>query len=174
MALYQRARRLYTEREPFTRGYLKAGLHRVYYEQSGNRNGVPILFLHGGPGSGCNEDHRRYFHPMHFRAVLFDQRGSNRSSPAGELRDNTTRDLLQDIERIRTELNIPAWMLFGGSWGATLALLYAQKFPQRVTGIVLRGAFLARQEDLEWFVGPELRAPLSQAVGSFSRLCRLR
>ena len=126
-------------------------VHTVYVEEAGNPRGIPVIFLHGGPGSGCNENHRRYFDPTKYRVVLFDQRGCNRSTPAGETRNNSTPDLLQDIERIREHLGIEQWLVFGGSWGATLGLLYAQSHPSRVLGMVLRGTFLARQKDLDWF-----------------------
>ena len=126
-------------------------VHTVYAEEAGNPRGIPVIFFHGGPGSGCNENHRRYFNPKKYRVVLFDQRGCNRSTPAGETRNNSTPELLQDIEHIREHLGIDRWMVFGGSWGATLGLLYAQSHPARVLALVLRGAFLARQKDLDWF-----------------------
>ena len=126
-------------------------VHTVYVEEAGNPRGIPVIFLHGGPGSGCNENHRRYFNPKKYRVVLFDQRGCNRSTPAGETRNNSTPELLQDIERIREHLGIGQWLVFGGSWGATLGLLYAQSHPSRVLGMILRGTFLARQKDLDWF-----------------------
>ena len=126
-------------------------VHTIYAEEAGNPRGIPVVFLHGGPGSGCNENHRRYFNPKKYRVVLFDQRGCHRSAPAGETRNNTTPELLQDIERIREHLGIEQWLVFGGSWGATLGLLYAQSHPSRVLGMILRGAFLARQKDLDWF-----------------------
>ncbi len=145
---------LHPEREAFDSGLLEAGGgHRVYWEQSGSPGGVPVIFLHGGPGSGCAPKHRRYFHPQHYRAVIFDQRGAGRSGPPGELRDNTTQALVADMERIREHLRLPRWLLFGGSWGATLALVYARAHPERVSGMILRGSFLARACDLEWFVG---------------------
>lgn len=125
--------------------------HSVYYEQVGNESGIPVIFLHGGPGSGCNENHRRYFNPEKYRIILFDQRGCNRSTPNGFVENNTTQDILNDIESIRKELKIEKWLLFGGSWGATLALLYTEEYPQHVSGIILRGAFLARQCDFDWF-----------------------
>ena len=106
--------------------------HRVYVEQAGNESGIPILFLHGGPGSGCNENHRRYFNPKKYRIILFDQRGCNRSTPNGHETNNTTDDILADIEAIRKQLNIEKWVLFGGSWGATLALLYAEYYPKNI------------------------------------------
>ena len=126
-------------------------VHTLYVEETGNTRGIPVIFLHGGPGSGCNENHRRYFNPKKYRVVLFDQRGCHRSTPAGETKNNSTQDLLQDIERIREHLGIDQWMVFGGSWGATLGLLYAQSHPSRVLALVLRGTFLARQTDLDWF-----------------------
>ncbi len=143
---------LYAEIEPFETGYLKTqSTHKIYYEQVGNPNAPAIIFLHGGPGSGCNENHRRYFNPDKYRIILFDQRGCNRSTPNGCVEDNSTQDIQNDIESIRKTLNIDKWTLFGGSWGATLALLYAEQYPQHVTGIILRGTFLARQCDFDWF-----------------------
>lgn len=126
--------------------------HRIYVEEAGRRDGIPVVFLHGGPGSGCNPNHRRYFDSDRYRVVIFDQRGCNRSSPAGCVEHNTTQYLLHDIEQIREHLGIEKWLAFGGSWGATLALLYAEAYPARVTGLVLRGSFLAREADLAWFV----------------------
>jgi proline iminopeptidase len=126
-------------------------LHEIYFEESGNPSGIPVLFLHGGPGQGSNSNHRRYFDPAHYRIINFDQRGCNRSSPKGEIINNNTQNLLKDIELIREKLNIEKWLLFGGSWGATLALLYAQNYPNVVLGIILRGTFLARKRDQQWF-----------------------
>ncbi|MBI1731413.1 MAG: prolyl aminopeptidase [Gammaproteobacteria bacterium] len=126
------------------------GGHSIHVEQAGNSRGIPVLFLHGGPGSGCNENHRRYFSPDQYRVVLFDQRGCNRSTPGGETRSNTTQLLLRDMETIRERAGVDKWLLFGGSWGSTLALLYAETFPERVRGMILRGVFLARTRDLEW------------------------
>jgi proline iminopeptidase len=143
---------LYPEIEPFESGYLKtSSSHQIYYEQAGNPNAPAIIFLHGGPGSGCNENHRRYFNPDKYRIILFDQRGCNRSTPTACVENNSTQDILNDIESIRNLLSIDKWALFGGSWGATLALLYAEQYPQHVTGIILRGTFLARQCDFDWF-----------------------
>ena len=127
------------------------GGHEIFVEQCGNHAGIPVLFLHGGPGSGCNENHRRYFNPARYRVVLFDQRGCNRSRPKGEVRNNTTQLLLQDMEAIRKYCAVEQWLLFGGSWGSTLALLYAQAHSQRVRAMILRGIFLARERDLQWF-----------------------
>ncbi len=125
--------------------------HRLYVEECGNPRGFPVVFLHGGPGSGCSPEHRRYFDPKGYRIVLIDQRGCGRSEPLGETESNTTADLVADLERVRQQLEIDQWLLFGGSWGATLALVYALRYPQRVLGMVLRGVFLAREADLEWF-----------------------
>ena len=134
--------------ETFT---VAAAPHRVYAEVCGNSRGIPAVFLHGGPGSGCKESHRCYFDPERYRVVLFDQRGCHRSTPVGECRRNTLQDLLADMETIRERCRIPRWLLFGGSWGATLALAYAQQYPEKTSGMILRGTFLARQQDLDWF-----------------------
>jgi proline iminopeptidase len=143
---------LYPVIEPCTQIQLQVDpLHHLHVEQSGNPDGIPVVFLHGGPGAGSNENHRRYFDPARYRIINFDQRGCHRSITAGEIRQNTTADLLLDIERIRQHLGIDSWLVFGGSWGATLALLYAQQYPQRVRGLVLRGVFLARRTDRDWF-----------------------
>ncbi len=127
--------------------------HEIYVEECGNPDGIPVIFLHGGPGSGCQSYHRQFFDPTQYRIVLFDQRGCGRSIPKGCLNDNTTQDLISDIETIRAELSVDKWLLFGGSWGVTLALLYAETYPDQVSGIILRGAFLAGKRDLDWFFG---------------------
>ena len=124
--------------------------HALYWETCGNPQGLPVLFLHGGPGGGCSTNSRRFFDPVRYRIILFDQRGCGRSTPAGELIANTTLHLLDDIEALRDLLQIEKWMLFGGSWGATLALAYAQQYPQRVHAIALRAVFTARQTELDW------------------------
>ena len=143
---------LYPAIEPYADYHLPMDdLHHVYVEECGNRAGLPVIFLHGGPASGCKPHHRCFFDPQQYRIVLFDQRGAGRSMPDGELKNNTTQDLIADMERIRHHLGIERWLLFGGSWGAALALLYAQRYPQRITGLIVRGAFLARRADLEWF-----------------------
>ncbi|MES9922515.1 MAG: prolyl aminopeptidase [Candidatus Thiodiazotropha endolucinida] len=143
---------LYPAIEPFTSQMLPVGNgHRLYLEQVGKPDGIPVLFLHGGPGAGCEPYHRRFFDPDHYRVVLFDQRGCGHSTPHASLEANTTWDLVGDIEKIRQQLNIEQWLLFGGSWGSTLALAYAQSYPQRVTGMVLRGIFLCRDEEIRWF-----------------------
>ncbi len=126
--------------------------HVMYWEQVGNPLGMPALFLHGGPGAGAGAVHRRFFDPAHWRVVIFDQRGSGRSRPLGSLVANTTPDLVEDIERLRRHLGISRWLLFGGSWGSTLALAYAQAHPDRVAACVLRGIFLGRQVEVDWFM----------------------
>jgi proline iminopeptidase len=145
-------RDLYPELGPFDSGTLAVdGRHRVHYEQSGNPRGAPVLFVHGGPGGGTEPKHRRYFDPRHYRIVLFDQRGCGQSTPHADLVDNTTWHLVGDMERLREHLGIERWQLFGGSWGSTLALAYAQTHPQRVSALVLRGIFLLRRAELLWF-----------------------
>ena len=126
--------------------------HTLHWETCGNSGGVPLVFLHGGPGGGCLPHHRRYFDPAFWRIVLFDQRGAGRSTPSAELRDNTTQHLVADLERLREHLAIDRWLLFGGSWGSTLALAYAEAHPERCLGLVLRGVFLARPSEVDWFM----------------------
>lgn len=145
---------LYPEISPFHTFFLETGgIHRVYVEQSGNPAGIPAIFLHGGPCSGTKPDHRRFFDPERYHIILMDQRGCGLSQPFGELQDNTIQDLIQDMEAIRQKLRIEKWLLFGGSWGGTLALVYAQQHPGQVLGMILRGVFLARQTDMDWFLG---------------------
>ncbi|MGE3172149.1 MAG: prolyl aminopeptidase [Planctomycetota bacterium] len=145
-------RPLYPEIEPFDHGHLAVdGHHRVYYEQCGNPAGKPVVFVHGGPGGGAGEAYRRFFDPKAYRIVLFDQRGCKRSTPYASLQDNTTWDLVADMERIRAHLGIERWQVFGGSWGSTLALSYAQRHPDRTTELVLRGIFMLRRSELLWF-----------------------
>jgi len=137
---------------PYRSGRLRVSrLHALYFEECGNPKGKPILFLHGGPGAGLDPLYRRYFHPRKWRVVLFDQRGCGRSTPHAELRENTTWDLVADIERLREHAGIDRWVVFGGSWGSTLALAYSETHPERVKGLVLRGIFLLRRKELEWF-----------------------
>ncbi len=139
--------------EPYESGFIPTGtIHEIYYEVCGNPSGMPILVLHGGPGSGCNPGQRRFFDPAYYRVILFDQRGCGRSRPAGYIEQNTTDDLVEDIERLRRQLGIEHWLLFGGSWGSTLALAYATTYPQRVCGMILRGIFMARPSELNWFL----------------------
>ena len=145
-------KKLYPELEPFKHFYLEVDeLHAIYVEECGNPRGVPVVFLHGGPGAGCEPHHRCYFNPDVYRIILFDQRGCGRSRPHAELTRNTTWDLVNDMELIRKELGVDKWVVFGGSWGSTLALAYAESHPQRVSGLILRGIFLARQQDIDWF-----------------------
>ena len=142
----------FPEIEPYAHGLLDVtGGHRIYYEECGNPAGTPALFLHGGPGSSCNPGHRRFFDPLHYRIILFDQRGCGRSLPFAELRGNTTDSLIVDIERLRAMLKIERWLLFGGSWGSTLALAYAEAHPQSVSGLILRGIFLGSKQELDWY-----------------------
>ena len=145
-------RDLYPEIEPFDNGFLPVDdRHTLYYEQCGNPAGKPVVLLHGGPGAGCGAKMRRFHDPAQYRMVLFDQRGSGRSTPHADLTDNTTWDLVADVERLREHLGIGRWQVFGGSWGSTLALAYAESHPGRVTELVLRGIFMLRRWELEWF-----------------------
>ena len=152
-------RSLYPPIEPFDRGHLQVSpLHEIYYEQCGNPDGRPVVFLHGGPGGGGDTTARRFFNPSRYRIVLLDQRGCGRSRPNAELEGNTTWELVADIECLRERLGIEQWMAFGGSWGSALALLYAQAHPQRVSALVLRGIFLLRPAELGWFYAEGARA----------------
>ena len=126
-------------------------LHTLYLEECGNPDGIPVLFVHGGPGSGASKRDRRFFDPERYRIIVFDQRGAGRSTPHAELRNNTTQLLIQDMETIRALLGVSKWVLFGGSWGAGLSLLYAEEYPENVLGMILRGIFLCRPRDLSWF-----------------------
>ena len=145
-------RNLYPEIEPFDSGLLKVDdRHALYYEQCGNPDGKPVVMLHGGPGAGCGAKMRRFHDPSRYRIVLFDQRGAGRSTPHADLVDNTTGHLVADIEKLREHLGIERWQVFGGSWGSTLALAYAQAHPRRVAELVLRGIFMLRRWELEWF-----------------------
>jgi proline iminopeptidase len=147
-----RMRELYPPIEPFATGRLQVSpIHNLYFEECGNPQGQPVVFLHGGPGGGIVPEYRRFFDPAAYRIVLFDQRGAGKSTPHAELRENTTWDLVADIERLREHLGIERWMVFGGSWGSTLSLAYAETHPERVTALVLRGIFLCRRKELEWF-----------------------
>ena len=139
--------------EPHEIGRLDVGDgHELYYEVSGNPNGRPVLFLHGGPGSGCKPEHRRFFDPRRWRIVLFDQRGAGRSTPSGSLVANTTQHLVADIEALRQRLGVARWVVFGGSWGSTLGLAYAAAHPSSCAGLVLRGIWLARRRDIDWWM----------------------
>ena len=145
---------LYPPIDPFDQFVLDVGGgHRIYVEQCGNPDGIPVIVLHGGPGGGCSPAMRRYFDPRKFRIILFDQRGCGRSRPHASVEANTTWHLVRDIENIRETLEIRRWICFGGSWGATLSLIYAQSHPERVRALVLRGVFLMTEPELEWFYG---------------------
>jgi proline iminopeptidase len=162
--------------EPYQNGMLPADeLHTLYWEQCGNPDGMPVLFLHGGPGGGLTPKHRRFFDPAHYRIVLFDQRGAGKSTPLGEYRNNTTQLLIDDIERIRRMLGIDRWLVFGGSWGSTLALAYGQAHPERCLGFVLRGIFLCTREEIDWFLNgirwffPEVHAEFTAPIPEAER-----
>lgn len=157
--------------EPHRHGMLEVdGIHTLYWEESGNPAGLPVLFLHGGPGGGTSPRHRRFFDPAHYRIVLFDQRGAGRSTPLGEVRNNTTQLLIDDIERLRVLLGIERWLVFGGSWGSTLALAYGQAHPERCLGFVLRGIFFCTPQEIDWFLNgirwffPEQHAALTAPI----------
>jgi len=144
---------LYPSLAPYRTGRLAVDyLHTLYWEEFGNPCGVPVVFLHGGPGAGLSALHRQFFDPAFYRIVLFDQRGAGQSTPLGEYRNNTTQLLIEDIERLRQMLGIAQWLVFGGSWGSTLALAYGQAHPQRCTGFVLRGIFLCTKPEIDWFL----------------------
>ncbi|HEX6137176.1 MAG TPA: prolyl aminopeptidase [Casimicrobiaceae bacterium] len=161
---------LYPECMPRASGMLALDeRHAMYWEECGNPRGVPLLFIHGGPGGGSLPHHRRFYDPARWRIVLYDQRGAGRSTPAAELTGNTTAHLVDDIERLRMHLGVERWMLFGGSWGSTLALVYAQAHPRRVLGLVLRGVFLASVPEIEWFVGG-MRRIFPEAWREFTRV----
>jgi proline iminopeptidase len=139
--------------EPYAAGMLKVdALHTIYWEQSGNPHGTPVAFLHGGPGAGATPTHRRFFDPQFYRIIVFDQRGAGRSTPLGAVVDNTTRHLVADMDALRRHLGIERWMVFGGSWGSTLALAYAEAHPAHCIGLALRGIFLCRRSEVDWFL----------------------
>jgi len=144
---------LYPEIEPSRAGMLALDdVHHMYWEESGNPDGIPVVFLHGGPGAGAAPAHRRFFDPAHYRIVIYDQRGAGRSTPLGELAGNTTPYLVADIETLRRHLAIERWIVFGGSWGSTLALAYGETHPQHCAGFILRGIFLCRRSEIDWFL----------------------
>lgn len=154
--------------EPFQRGMLSVSpLHNLYFEQSGNPKGKPVVFIHGGPGGGTDAKQRRFFDPSVYRIILFDQRGCGRSTPYACLEENTTWDLVADLEQLREHLKVERWLLFGGSWGSTLALAYAQKHPDRVTEMILRGIFLLRASELRWFYQDGANAIFPEAWEAF-------
>lgn len=144
---------LFPPLSPYSSGFLDVDTtHKIYWEQSGNPDGVPILHIHGGPGAGSTAKHRRFFDPNHYRIIIFDQRGAGRSQPLGCLQDNTRAHLLDDMEKLRKHLRVERWHLFGGSWGSTLALSYAQQHPQHCISLILRGISLLEQEEVDWFI----------------------
>ena len=142
---------LFQDIEPYSFGYLECDEHEIYYEECGNPNGKPAVFLHGGPGGGGSKKVRGFFNPKLYRIVIFDQRGCGRSKPHGCLNNNTTLDLVEDIEKLKIKLNIKKWLVFGGSWGSTLSLAYAQTYPDSVSELILRGIFMLRKKELDWF-----------------------
>ncbi len=143
---------LYPEITPYVKHSIKVeSPHVIHVEECGNPSGLPVLFVHGGPGAGCEAYHRRFFDPECYRIILFDQRGCGRSTPHASLENNTTQALVADMEQIRQQLGVERWVLFGGSWGSTLSLVYAQTYPERVAGLILRGIFLCRPQEIQWF-----------------------
>ncbi|MCK4578127.1 MAG: prolyl aminopeptidase [Candidatus Marinimicrobia bacterium] len=145
-------RDLYPAIEPYNEEFLKVSdLHTIHYEECGNPEGQPVLFVHGGPGGGIEPVYRRYFDPRRYRIILVDQRGSGKSTPHAELRENTTQNLVADMEQVREQIGVDKWLVFGGSWGSTLGLVYAQTHPNRVTGLILRGIFMCRPSEIQWF-----------------------
>ncbi|MBN9343525.1 MAG: prolyl aminopeptidase [Caedibacter sp. 38-128] len=143
---------LFSPLEPYNSGMFQVDeIHTIYWEQSGNPQGVPVVFLHGGPGYGSSPTSRQFFDSAHYRIVVFDQRGAGRSQPLGEMKNNTTPLLIEDMEKLRSLLGIDKWILFGGSWGSTLAIAYAEHHPNRCIGLILRGIFLCRPSEIEWF-----------------------
>ena len=158
--------------KPYDSNFLSIDGHEIYYEQCGNAYGKPALFLHGGPGGGGSEDVRRFFDPDIYRIVVFDQRGCGRSKPHALLERNTTWDLVADIERIRRQLDIKKWLIFGGSWGSTLALAYAQNHPEAVSEMILRGIFLLRQKELKWFYQEGASRIYPEAWGEFIEIIK--
>jgi proline iminopeptidase len=147
------AAELYPEIEPHGQGRLPLDeIHTMYWEESGNPAGIPVIFLHGGPGAGSTPAHRRFFDPAYYRIVIYDQRGAGRSTPLGEIRENTTPHLINDLELLRQHLKIDRWLVFGGSWGSTLAIAYGEAHPERCLGFILRGIFLCRKQEIDWFL----------------------
>ncbi|MEC4723612.1 prolyl aminopeptidase [Noviherbaspirillum sp. CPCC 100848] len=162
--------------EPYRHGMLQVDdVHAIYWEESGNPDGLPVLFLHGGPGGGTSPRHRCFFNPAHYRIVLFDQRGAGKSTPLGEYRNNSTPLLIEDIERLRSMLGIEQWLVFGGSWGSTLALAYGQAHPESCLGFILRGIFLCTPAEIDWFMNgigwffPEVHAEFASHVPEHER-----
>ncbi|KAK6119905.1 hypothetical protein DH2020_046352 [Rehmannia glutinosa] len=173
------SRGLYPDIELYNTGFLKVSdIHTIYYEQSGNPDGYPVVFLHGGPGGGTSPSNRKFFDPNFYRIILFDQRGAGRSTPHACLEENTTWDLIEDIEKLRDHLKVPEWLVFGGSWGSTLALAYSESHPDKVTGMVLRGIFLLRKKEIDWFyeggaaaIFPDAWEPFRDLIPESERGC---
>ncbi|KAI3445843.1 hypothetical protein Pfo_002508 [Paulownia fortunei] len=173
------SRNLYPDIEPYNTGFLKVSdIHTIYYEQSGNPDGHPVVFLHGGPGGGTSPSNRKFFDPNFYRIILFDQRGAGKSTPHACLEENTTWDLIEDIEKLREHLKVPEWLVFGGSWGSTLALAYSESHPDKVTGMVLRGIFLLRKKEIDWFyeggaaaIFPDAWEPFRDLIPESERGC---
>jgi len=161
----------YPKIKPYQTHRLKVDdVHELYIEESGSVDGIPVIFIHGGPGAGCADCHRRFFDPEKYRIILFDQRGAGRSTPHANLENNTTQDLVADMELIREHLSIKQWVLFGGSWGSTLSLVYAQAHAERVLGLVVRGIFLCRPQEIEWFYQKGTNKLFPDAWAEFCRL----
>jgi len=174
-------RELYPEIEPYRTGVLRwDGLHEIYWEECGNPDGAPVVFLHGGPGAGAAPSHRRFFDPAHYRIVIYDQRGAGRSRPLGEIEANTTPLLVRDLEHLREHLGISRWLVFGGSWGSTLTLAYGIAHPERCSGFILRGIFLCGEGEIDWFLYgirnlfPEAWHAFSSAIPAHERSDLLR
>ncbi|KAL7157009.1 hypothetical protein ABFS83_02G048500 [Erythranthe nasuta] len=172
-------RTLYSDIEPYNSGFLKVSeIHTIYYEQSGNPDGHPVVFLHGGPGGGTSPGNRKFFDPVFYRIILFDQRGAGKSTPHACLEENTTWDLVADIEKLRDHLKISEWLVFGGSWGSTLSLAYSESHPDKVTGMVLRGIFMLRKKEIDWFyeggaaaIFPDAWEPFRDLIPESERGC---
>jgi proline iminopeptidase len=161
---------LYPDIEPYRMGTLQVSpTHALYFEEVGNPQGEPVVFLHGGPGAGIGPKHRRYFDPAHYRVILFDQRGAGRSQPLAELEENTTEHLLNDIEMLRRMAGVEKWLVFGGSWGSLLGLCYAIRWPERVSGLILRGIFLGRPREVRWLFQEGASRVFPEAYEGFLR-----
>jgi proline iminopeptidase len=168
---HKNTRELYPPVEPYSTGRLQVSpIHNIYFEECGSTNGTPVVFLHGGPGAGLDADYRRFFDPAGYRIVLFDQRGSGQSTPYGCLEENTTWDLVADIERLREHLGIERWVVFGGSWGSTLAMAYAESHPERVRALVLRGIFFGSRRENDWGYRSGTNAIFPDAWGEFVKV----
>ena len=164
-------RTYYPPIEPFRTGMLPVDHgHVIYFEESGNPKGKPVIFVHGGPGGGTEPKQRRFFDPSVYRIVLFDQRGCGKSTPFASLEHNTTWDLVADMERLRRELHVERWQLFGGSWGSTLSIAYAEAYPERVSGMILRGIFLLRRDELRWFYQDGAKWLFPDAYAEFEKV----